>query len=288
MYYSMPEKLTSDDVEPWPSTTPLVIISSGGESSNGSGSSSSDEESFDLNGEKVKTTQQPHPDDVLLGRGKKHHAHPGNARFASTSYMCLRCGCCFVIVVSCVLNSFFVLVASVATHHHTELVNQYRDEYFATIKPLEKKALLHEIVSRILERGRFLKSSNNASGGGGGWDEVDQERAILKTAHAIQRCKNSVEHNAVVHGHIIQRPETPVRSSQSGRRTAPTTTRPEGPFVSVPHTVTRVSVPHTVTPTTRTTPNAVSSWGNDLLLLWCTVKVPTLYQRPHGNCSGRP
>jgi hypothetical protein len=154
-----------------------------------------------------------------------------------------------VIVVSGVLNSFFVLVASVATHHHTELVNQYRDEYFATINPLEKKALLHEIVSRILERGRFLKSSNNnASGGGGGWDEVDQDRAILKTAHAIQyQRRKSVD----------RVPETPVRSSQSGRRAAPTTTCPEGPFVSVPHTV---------TPTTRTTPNAVSSWGNDLLL----------------------
>jgi hypothetical protein len=170
---------------------------------------------------------------------------------------------CAVVVASLswylVFSLFFVLVASVATHQHTELVNQYRDEYFATINPLEKKALLHEIVSRILERGRFLKSNNNASGGGG-WDEVDQDRAILKTAHAIQyQRRKSVEHNAVVHGHI-QRPETPVRSSQSGRRAAPTTTRPEGPFVSVPHTVTPPP------PTMRTTPNAVSSWGNDLLL----------------------
>jgi hypothetical protein len=78
--HSILEKLTSEDTVSWePITeTPLVVCS-------GSESSSSEDESLeDLNGGKGEGTAEPHRDDVLLGRGKKHHTHPGNALFAST------------------------------------------------------------------------------------------------------------------------------------------------------------------------------------------------------------
>jgi hypothetical protein len=133
---------------------------------------------------------------------------------------------------------------------HAELVNHYRDEYFATINPLQKKALLQEIVRQILERGRFLKSNPN-----GGWDQVDQDRAILKTAHAIQyQRRKSVETAGSTN---TRRPETPMSSSRSSAAAALPTLSSRGP---------PFSAPHTVTPQAMRTPLAISSWENDLLL----------------------
>jgi hypothetical protein len=162
-----------------------------------------------------------------------------------------------------------------------ELVNQYRDEYFATINPLQKKALLHDIVHRILERGgRFLKGNEN----GNGWDEVDTDRAVLKTAHAIQyQRRKSVEHAnmqiaavaaATLNAHTTRRhrrPETPLSSSQSGASAA------LGSPFSVPQR-------HLVTPTiSRTAPIAISSY-KDLFMEPHQQQPPQqampLYHRP--------
>jgi hypothetical protein len=85
-------------------STPLVVVSSGSESgsSSSSNSSSSDEESVPDWHRTGGNAEQPRPDDVLLGRGKKHHTHPGNARFAGTLQCvasarsvraCCVCGC---------------------------------------------------------------------------------------------------------------------------------------------------------------------------------------------------
>jgi hypothetical protein len=247
--HSIPGKLTSEDTVSWqlrPATTP--VISSGSESSNGSGggsSSSSEDESFGENSGGGGTAE-PHRDDVLLGRGKKHHTHPGNARFASTCIICARCSC--LLLWYLVLNLFIVRL-------HAELVNQCRDEYFATINPLQKKALLQEIVSQILERGRFLKSNPN-----GGWDHVDQDRAILKTAHAIQyQRRKSVETAGSTN---TRRPESPMSSSRSSAAAvaavaAASPTLPRGPPFSAPHTV--------VTPQAMRTLLDISSWENDLI-----------------------
>jgi hypothetical protein len=61
------------------------------------------------------------------------------------------------------------------------LLDRSRDRYSDTFDSSQKKAILHEIVSTVLEKGRFLKR-----GDANRWTTVTAEKALQKTAHAIQ------------------------------------------------------------------------------------------------------
>jgi hypothetical protein len=117
----IPEQLTSEELVPWWEPWPIIstgspFISSGSQSI-GSSSISLEAESFgDLNGGGGSGTAELYPYDVLLGRGKKHHTHPGNACFAGKLHLSCGGGCCVTMVVSSVLT-FFVLLASMATQN---------------------------------------------------------------------------------------------------------------------------------------------------------------------------
>jgi hypothetical protein len=60
-------------------------------------------------------------------------------------------------------------------------VDGSRDRYSNTSDFSQKKAILNEIVSTVMETGRFLKRGN-----GNRWVALTAEKALQKTAHAIQ------------------------------------------------------------------------------------------------------
>jgi hypothetical protein len=65
----------------------------------------------------------------------------------------------------------------------TELVQQYRHFYFATVDPLKRRMVLQEIVQCIANLpGRFVKHDDAT----GTWRTISQPDAIKKTARAIQ------------------------------------------------------------------------------------------------------
>jgi hypothetical protein len=68
-------------------------------------------------------------------------------------------------------------------YHHTDLVHRYRYRYFATKGPVDRRAILSEIVDCIVRQpGRFVKYNNDS----GEWCSISKEDAMNKTARAMQ------------------------------------------------------------------------------------------------------
>jgi hypothetical protein len=96
-----------------------------------------------------ETTETPCRFDVLLGRGRKHNGHPGNARLQT-------------------------------------VLNMHSVRYNAATSRNEKTAIIQEIVQSIQANGepagRFLKFEKDTNG----WVEVDDAVARIKVGHAIR------------------------------------------------------------------------------------------------------
>jgi hypothetical protein len=113
--------------------------------------------------------------DVLLGRGTKHHLHPGNMRYNGTRE--LR-GDVRVNTDNEVLSLTRTCLFAAA------LLDLNRDRYNSCTNSIAKRAIIREIVSSILSnKGRFLKDNNNKAKQ---WVVISSAKAHLKTAHAIQ------------------------------------------------------------------------------------------------------
>ncbi|MGK3745483.1 MAG: hypothetical protein ACI90V_012344 [Bacillariaceae sp.] len=101
----------------------------------------------------LKTKQDarllPHPNDVLLGRGRPFQLFPGNLAL-------------------------------------TDTINIYRTRYVAS-KKMDKKIITSEIVGNIRNSGgRFLKRANDDNHSDVDWVEVDFETARLKVSHSFR------------------------------------------------------------------------------------------------------
>jgi hypothetical protein len=117
----------------------------------------------------------PSDDDVLLGRGSKHHLHPGNQRYHGTSATTAFDPTWITLS----LTHVFCLVP-------LAFLELNRDRYMDTTSPIDKKAIIKEIVDHIvLKNGRFLKRvvyKDNTKQ----WIALSAVKVHLKTAHAIQ------------------------------------------------------------------------------------------------------
>jgi hypothetical protein len=81
-------------------------------------------------------------------------------------------------VVYCVSHAI-----TVALHQTKALLDQNRDRYIASASPVDKRAIIDEIVHHIVSNhGRFLKPFSNSKQ----WVAVSEAATRLKTAHAIQ------------------------------------------------------------------------------------------------------
>jgi hypothetical protein len=95
------------------------------------------------------TIQTPGRFDVLLGRGKKYTAHPGNEQLQS------------------VLNTHSVQYNSTTSRNEKTAITQ---------------RIVHTVQTTSEPPGRFLKFDKYANG----WVEVDDVRARIKVSHAIR------------------------------------------------------------------------------------------------------
>jgi hypothetical protein len=122
---------------------------------------------------------QPNDRDVVLGRGKRYQHHPGNVFFEGMSKdtaLDIHAACIGYTLVS--HTSFPVL-----HRPRADLIHRYRFRYFATKKPLDRRAILAEIVDCILRQpGRFVKLNSDS----GEWFSISKEDAMNKTARAMQ------------------------------------------------------------------------------------------------------
>jgi hypothetical protein len=78
------------------------------------------------------------------------------------------------------LNHVLTLVSAELVLICTELVRENRDRYFEAADLVDKRAIVVDIVSSILDKGRFLKHGNND------WEIIPRDKALVKTAQAIQ------------------------------------------------------------------------------------------------------
>jgi hypothetical protein len=120
----------------------------------------------------------PSDDDVLLGRGTKHHLHPGNQRYNGTNvtvWDLTRIPCRYLFS----LTPVFRLLP-------LAFLELNSDRYMDATNPVDKKAIIIEIVNHIvLKNGRFLKRvvcKDKTKQ----WIALSTVKAHLKTAHAIQ------------------------------------------------------------------------------------------------------
>jgi hypothetical protein len=114
--------------------------------------------------------------DVLLGRGTKHHLHPGNMRYNGTRRR----------ITNVMMNNEVLSL----THSRllvAVLLDLNRDRYNGCTNSIAKRAIIREIVGSILSNnGRFLKQAINNTNKTEQWVVISTAKAHLKAAHAIQ------------------------------------------------------------------------------------------------------
>jgi hypothetical protein len=122
----------------------------------------------------------PSDNDVLLGRGTKHHLHPGNQRYNGTNATECDGHTRITYRYACVLSHTRFASLPLA------FLELNRDRYMDATNPIDKKAIIIEIVDHIvMKNGRFLKRlvcKDKTKQ----WVALSSAKVHLKTAHAIQ------------------------------------------------------------------------------------------------------